>query len=100
MEGKHLQLEMCGVTGELMTQRKVMRSSLFLAGIRQTEALIINILIAKLDSMLYSNDFSNDQIDDLYVNIVCTLTDAEKLFVPRHSKNFYKFWWMEEAQYT
>ena len=53
-------------------------------------------LIDKLDSMLYSNDFCNDQIDDLYEYIVCILTDAENLFVPRYSKNFYKFWWTEE----
>jgi len=32
----------------------------------------------------------------LYERIVYILTNAERQFVPKRSKNFYKFWWTEE----
>ena len=35
-------------------------------------------------------------IDKLYECIVRILTNAENQFVPKRSKNFYKFWWNEE----
>jgi len=50
----------------------------------------------ELDTMLNSNDYNNTQIDALYSNVVSILINAENLFVPRHNKTFYKFWWNEE----
>ena len=35
-------------------------------------------------------------IDMLYNNIVNVLNAAANAFVPRHKKNFYKYWWDEE----
>jgi hypothetical protein len=35
-------------------------------------------------------------IDSLYADIVCVLTSAANVYVPRHSKSFHKFWWDEE----
>ena len=46
--------------------------------------------------MLRCNDISNATLDELYEDIVYILTSGEKLFVPRHNKNLYKFWWNEE----
>ena len=46
--------------------------------------------------MLNSNDYNNTQIDELYSNVVSILINAENLFVPRHNKTFYKFWWNDE----
>jgi len=35
-------------------------------------------------------------IDNVYNRIVSILIHGEKQFIPRRSKNFYKFWWNEE----
>jgi hypothetical protein len=35
-------------------------------------------------------------IDSLYADIVYVLTYATNVYVPRHNKSFYKFWWDEE----
>ena len=37
-----------------------------------------------------------DIIDQLYDRIVFVMRDAESRFVPKHRKNYYKFWWNEE----
>ena len=39
-----------------------------------------------------------EKLDLIYNCIVSVLTTGEKLYIPtpRHSKNYYKFWWNEE----
>ena len=53
-------------------------------------------LSTEMDSLLYSNDYNNTQIDEIYAYVVNILINAENFFVPRHNKTFYKFWWNEE----
>ena len=43
-----------------------------------------------------NHTFIRNSIDKLYDSIIYILTNAEKRFVPKRSKNFYKFWWSEE----
>jgi len=52
--------------------------------------------IAKIDELILNDNHTSSCIDELYVSIVSILINGERLFVPRHSKNFYKFWWNEE----
>ena len=37
-----------------------------------------------------------DIISELYERIVFVLRNSERQFVPKHRKNYYKFWWNEE----
>ena len=53
-------------------------------------------LSKEMDTMLNSNDYNNTQIDEIYANVASILINAEKAFVPRYNKTFFKFWWNEE----
>ena len=56
-------------------------------------------LLLELDQLIFRgiDDTSiHNNIDLLYERIVYILTNAERQFVPKRSKNFYKFWWTEE----
>ena len=37
-----------------------------------------------------------DYIDHIYNDVVNALNSSANLFVPKHGKNFYKFWWSQE----
>ena len=59
-------------------------------------------LLSELDKLLNYNEHTIDKtlaidiIDQLYERIVFVMRDAESRFVPKHRKNYYKFWWNEE----
>lgn len=53
-------------------------------------------LLNYLDSLYVAEHPNNDCIDYIYEYIVTVLMNAEAQFVPKHSKNFFKFWWNEE----
>jgi len=46
-------------------------------------------LISELDLMISDGDYC---IDNVYNRIVSVLIHGEKQFIPRRSKNFYKYW--------
>jgi len=35
-------------------------------------------------------------VDHLYDRLVAALCASANLFIPKHTKNFYKFWWSQE----
>ena len=41
--------------------------------------------------------FTRNDIDQLYERVVHVVTNAERHFVPKHSKKLYKFWWSKES---
>ena len=36
------------------------------------------------------------KLDLIYSRVVSVLTTGEELYIPKHNKNYYKFWWNEE----
>ena len=53
-------------------------------------------LTTVLDAALLNNNICSVMIDQLYEAIVYILKCGDNLFVPRHDKKFFKFWWNEE----
>jgi hypothetical protein len=57
-------------------------------------------VLDRLTSLQYDKqklkDDVNNHIDDIYNSIVAVLTSGANLYVPRHQKIFYKFWWDQE----
>ena len=45
---------------------------------------------------MLAEDFSSDQINTFYDEIVSVLITGASLYVPTRQQNFYKFWWSEE----
>jgi len=54
----------------------------------------VNLLSESLS--YYSSNSVNARIDCIYESIVDALTKSSSLFIPKHKKNFYKFWWSQE----
>jgi len=50
--------------------------------------------------LLRDNSYINNRIDEIYNHIISILVSGERYYVPRHNKNFYKFWWNEELDAT
>ena len=55
-------------------------------------------ILSTLNNMLHSNRYDNLCLDRIYDEIVTILTVGENQFVPRHRKNFYKYWWNEDLK--
>lgn len=55
-------------------------------------------LVANADC--FENDFVLDCIDRLYNDVINALNSSANLFIPKHGKNFYKFWWTQELDVT
>jgi hypothetical protein len=57
-------------------------------------------VLDQLTSLQYDEPQSKDDvknhIDAIYNEIVTILTSGANLYVPRHHKIFYKFWWDQE----
>ena len=56
--------------------------------------------VKDFDKVLFQNNFVSRPavecqifIDETYRSITEILTEGSKLYIPKHSKNFYKFWW-------
>jgi hypothetical protein len=63
--------------------------------------LLLQPVLLDLDDLSASSDyFENasvlEYIDHVYVGVTAALTSSANLFVPKHGKNFYKFWWPYE----
>jgi len=43
-----------------------------------------------------SNNCDVEELDKIYERIVAVLAAGENQYIPRCSKNYFKFWWTEE----
>ena len=53
-------------------------------------------LIKELDVLSSSINCEIEELDKIYERIVAVLAVGENLYIPRCSKNYFKFWWSEE----
>jgi hypothetical protein len=55
-------------------------------------------LLYRLNDLLNNNDAQSvvNSVDDLYNNLVSILRESANQYIPKHKKNFYKFWWSQE----
>jgi hypothetical protein len=63
--------------------------------------LLLQPILLDLDNTIANADyFENvsvlEYIDHVYVGVTAALTSSAYLFVPKHGKTFYKFWWSHE----
>ena len=65
---------------------------------------LLSQILSQIDTMLEilqtccATDIMCGQVDAIYNDIVTALNTAASLYVPKHSKNYYKFWWNEELK--
>jgi exonuclease III len=54
-------------------------------------------LIERTNAMCHMcDDQTFEDIDRIYNNIVDSLCTSAKLYIPKHKKNYFKFWWSQE----
>ena len=62
----------------------------------QTRVELLPVL-DDLEQLLSANGkLSNIELDIFYNRVVSALSHCSSLYIPRHKKNFYKFWWSYE----
>jgi len=61
--------------------------------------LLMQPVLAELDSLNdknLSNQSIIESVDRCYESVIDALQRSANLFIPKHKKNFYKFWWSQE----
>ena len=62
---------------------------------------LLQPVLESLDTLLDSSDTIGDVplvngADQIYNNVIDILREGANMFVPKHKKSFYKFWWSQE----
>ena len=58
---------------------------------------VLDELDSLLDNLHVTNSVAvNRDVDRLYDRLVAALCISANLYIPKHTKNFYKFWWSQE----
>jgi len=62
--------------------------------------LLLEPILESINNLLENCDIESEaavrNVDQIYNNVVDVLRESANLFIPKHKKSFFKFWWSQE----